>query len=189
MFTKKRIIITLVLLIVLTLTAVLTEIGQMNYEQTCVICQSKRDMQERHYFVFGASWTDSETSNESTSPFLKQFPEYHCSHHWNADVDESPEFKFLWDSPIIRVYPFNAMYTAPNAIIDGYNHSEKFRLLVDKLIAEKKITREKLLALSKNACMDGGTCQMNREDPVESVLLEAIYEFWRSPAYQDRYEK
>ena len=122
------------------------------------------------FYVFGARWQREELGAVTQSTFQKDFPQFHCDHLWGWSGLDA---RVLWDSPILHGRWPEELPPARNAIVEGYENLD-FRGEVKRLIAEGQLTSQRLVSLAGLICMCRGTCQIRRDIPEESELLELI---------------
>lgn len=171
--TKKRAIVILFSLIIVLIAVCGVFIVSYEGQRACSQCGTTEDYSETCFFVIGAEWESVKRGKQFLSPFLVDFPEHHCEHSWKRSaLLERP----IWGSWIWRLDQHETTDTNGSAIVIRYSTDPSFRQGIQKILADGTLTKQHLLELAKLRCMDGGTCQMDRNNPGDAAVLNLIYE-------------
>ena len=107
---KARDVVLLVGLVFFVLTGFGTEIVSCESTSGCDVCGSHRRERTRHWGIWGAVGSNQTENSLQPSRFLRDFPEFQCSHQWSFEdkIEEN-----VWDSPLVGL-------THPHGVV-GYS--------------------------------------------------------------------
>ncbi len=173
---KKRLMVILVILLLVAVLGIFTEVTRYRGHRICGYCGSTQVYETTSYYMLGREWENADEGLLTASRFLVDYPDHQCNHAWTHYSGESSH---IWNSPLLVSFTPDKVefYVSRSIVVEAYVASERFRVDVNQLVSEGKISRVRLMEIAGINCMDGGTCVLDREVDEDRWLLEVIDEY------------